>query len=204
MAPFPPASAFGNGGGNLPATGFPTARPLHAFNGSRPVKPPRPNAKSSIPESRTLPALWLALVLACRPFLAARGETEVALKYENYAERGDRTNGLANASEGLRGNVQSVMRVLADATGGVMAIESNDPRRQLRELISDTQTYYEVSYDPKIADYNGAFRKTSFKVKQGDYRVRDRDGYLAMPPGQENLLPYELPLLTRRRWRLGI
>ncbi len=111
------------------------------------------------------------------------------------AERGDRTNGLANASEGLRGNVQSVMRVLADATGGVMAIESNDPRRQLRELISDTQTYYEVSYDPKISDYNGSFRKTSFKVKQGDYRVRDRDGYLAMPPGQENLLPYEIPLL---------
>ena len=110
-------------------------------------------------------------------------------------ERGDRPNALENSSEGLRGNVQSAMRVLADATGGVMAIESNDPRRQLRELISDSQTYYEVTYDPKIDDYNGAFRKTSFKVKQGDYRVRDRDGYLAMPPGQENLLPYELPLL---------
>ena len=110
-------------------------------------------------------------------------------------ERGDRTNAIEKAIEGLRTNVQSAMRVIADSTGGVMAVESNDPKRQLRELISDSQTYYEISYNPKIDDYNGSFRKTSFRVKQGDFRVRGRDGYLAMPPGQENLLPYELPLL---------
>ena len=110
-------------------------------------------------------------------------------------ERGDNTNRIDAVVEGLRNNVQSKLLIIAEVTGGVMAVESNDPKKQLRELITDSQTYYELNYDPKIDDYNGAFRKTALKLKAGDYRVRGRDGYLAMPAGQENLLPYELPLM---------
>ncbi len=109
-------------------------------------------------------------------------------------ERGDNTNRINNVVEGLRENVQAKLITMAESTAGVMAVESNDPKRQLRELIADTQTYYEVTYDPKIVDFNGVFRKTSLKVKQNDLRVRSRDGYLAMPAGQENLLPFEIPL----------
>lgn len=109
-------------------------------------------------------------------------------------ERGDRFFGIDNAVEGLRNNIQSALRVLAESTGGVMMIETNDPKRLLREMISDVQTYYELTYDPQIKDFNGAMRRTSLKVDQPGLKVRDRDGYLAMPPGQDSLLPYELPL----------
>lgn len=110
-------------------------------------------------------------------------------------EQGDNTNRIDQVVEGLRGNVQSKLITMAETTGGAMAVESNDPKKQIRELISDSQTYYELTYDPKIDDYNGAYRKTVVKAKLADARVRGRDGYLAMPPGQENLLPYEIPLL---------
>jgi VWFA-related protein len=112
---------------------------------------------------------------------------------------GDNTNRIGNAVEGLRGNVQAKLITMAESTSGVMAVESNDPRRQLRELIADTQTYYEAKYDPGNSDYSGAFRKTSIKVKQADARVHSRDGYLAMPPGEENLLPFEIPLFKALR-----
>ncbi len=109
-------------------------------------------------------------------------------------ERGDRFFGIDNAVEALRYNIQSALRVLAETTGGVMMIETNDPKRLLREMISDVQTYYELTYDPQIKDFNGAMRRTSLKVDQPGLKVRDRDGYLAMPVGQESLLSYELPL----------
>ncbi len=118
-----------------------------------------------------------------------------ALSGTENSERGDRPFGIDRAVEGLRNNVQSATRVLAETTGGAMMVESNDPKRLLRDLISDVQTYYELTYDPQIKDYNGALRRTALKVKSADLKVRDRDGYLALLPEQENLLPYELPLM---------
>ena len=110
-------------------------------------------------------------------------------------ERGDDTNRIDNVVEGLRNNVQSAPRTIAEATGGLATAESNDAKKQLREMIADAQSYYELSYDPKIDEYDGLLHKTTFKSKQGDYKVRGRSGYLAMAPGQENLLPYEIPLM---------
>lgn len=109
-------------------------------------------------------------------------------------ERGDNPRRLESVVEGLRGNVQAQLITMANATGGLMSVESNDPKRQLRELIADTTTYYEATYNPDIKEYTGVYRKTIINAKSADARLRTRDGYLAMPPGQENLLPYELPL----------
>lgn len=126
---------------------------------------------------------------------ANSANTTSALSGTENSERGDRAFGIENVVEGLRNNVQSALRVMAESTGGALLVESNDPKRLLRELIADSQTYYELSYNPDIADFNGVFRKTSVKLKQADFKLKDRDGYLALPPGQENLLPYEVPLL---------
>lgn len=122
-------------------------------------------------------------------------DNEAKLAGMENRERGDNTNRIDAVVEGLRNNVQGALRVIAEATGGVATSESNDARKQLREMIGDAQSYYELSYDPKITDYNGVLRKTAFKLTQGDFKVRGRTGYLAMPPGQENLLPYEVPLM---------
>ena len=122
-------------------------------------------------------------------------DNEAKLAGMENRERGDNTNRIDLVVEGLRNNVQGAIRVIAEATGGLATSESNDSRKQLREMIGDAQSYYELSYDPKIDDYNGLLRKTAFKLTQGDFKVRGRTGYLAMPPGQENLLPYEVPLM---------
>lgn len=126
---------------------------------------------------------------------ANSANTTSALSGTENSERGDRPFGIENVVEGLRFNVQSALRVMAESTGGALLVESNDPKRLLREMIADTQTYYELTYSPQITDFNGAFRRTSVKLKQADFKIKERDGYLALLPGQENLLPYEVPLL---------
>lgn len=103
--------------------------------------------------------------------------------------------GLDNIQDSLRGNTQANLRVLSESTGGLLIADSNDPKPLLRQMIDDTNTYYEVTYDPAIANLDGAYRKTSIKVNAKDARVRDRDGYLALPADQMDLLPYELPML---------
>ena len=98
--------------------------------------------------------------------------------------------------EALRGSPQAKLRVLSEATGGFLVAGNNDPRPLLRQMAGDIDTYYEVTYDPGIANFDGSYRKTSFKVNAKDVRVRGRDGYLALRAGQIELLPYELPLLS--------
>ena len=112
-------------------------------------------------------------------------------------ENGTEVNydGLDSAQDGLRGNIQANLRVLSETTGGMLIGDTNDPKPAIRQLIDDSSTYYELTYDPAIAKMDGAYRKTSVKVNAKDARVRDRDGYFAFAADQTDLLPYELPLL---------
>jgi VWFA-related protein len=106
--------------------------------------------------------------------------------------------GLDAANDALRTNTRSHIRVLSESTGGILVTDTNDPRRVFREMLSDLDTYYEISYTPAVADYNGAFRKTSVRVDARDARVRDRAGYFALPPemaADPDVLPFELPLM---------
>lgn len=103
--------------------------------------------------------------------------------------------GMDNVQDSLRGNIQANLRVLSEATGGLFVGDTNDSRPALRQMIDDTNTYYEVTYNPGITDYDGSYRKTSIKVNAKDARVRDRDGYLALAADQMDVLPYEIPML---------
>ncbi len=104
-------------------------------------------------------------------------------------------SGFDNTQDALRGNIQANLRVLAESTGGLLIGDTNDPKPALRQMIDDTNTYYEVTYDPAIANLDGAYRKTSIKVNSKDARVRDRDGYLALAADELDVLPYEVAML---------
>ena len=112
-------------------------------------------------------------------------------------ENNTATNAFAidNAVEGLRSNIQANLRVLSEATGGMLIADTNDPKSMLRQLVDDSGNYYEIVYDPAIAKFDGAMRKTNVKVTAKDARIRDRSGYFAMRAGQEDLLPYEVAML---------
>lgn len=106
-----------------------------------------------------------------------------------------RTDALDRSQEEVRGNFQANLRVLSEATGGFLIGDTNDPKPLLRQMIDDTHTYYEVTYDPAIANLDGGYRKTSIRVNSKEARVRDRDGYLALAADQMDVLPYEVPML---------
>ena len=56
--------------------------------------------------------------------------------------------------------------------------------------------YYEVTYDPQLTAFDGAFRRVSVKVKRPGVSVQSREGYFALPPGEGSVdFPWELPLL---------
>ena len=105
----------------------------------------------------------------------------------------------AETAEGaLRANPLLWLRDLAQQTGGVTIAETNDYRAPLRTAMEEVRTYYEASYAPHIAVYDGKFRKISIRVDRPDVVVHSRSGYFALPQikGGQQLYAYEMPLLN--------
>jgi VWFA-related protein len=95
-----------------------------------------------------------------------------------------------------RNNIQQAMKELADGTGGEYFGDTNDFKKPMRAAVTELSSYYEVTYDPGIQNYDGAFRKTEVSVNRADAQVRSRTGYYALPvaPSGEPILSYELPM----------
>jgi VWFA-related protein len=102
------------------------------------------------------------------------------------------------AESALRANPLLWLRDLAQQTGGATIAETNDWKAPLRAAMDEVRTYYEVSYSPHVAVYDGKFRKISVHVDRPNIAVLTRSGYFALPPlknGQQ-LNAYEMPLLN--------
>jgi VWFA-related protein len=115
---------------------------------------------------------------------------------------GEVTTQEARASEtaegALRANPLLWLRDLAQQTGGVTIAETNDLRAPLRLVLDEVRTYYEASYAPHIAVYDGKFRRISVRVDRPNVVVHTRSGYFALPPTKpgQQLFAYEMPLLN--------
>ncbi len=103
-----------------------------------------------------------------------------------------------NAESALRSNPLEWLRNLAQETGGATISETNDYRAPLRVAMDEVRTYYEATYVPHIAVYDGKFRKISVHVDRPDVVVHTRSGYFALPQlkGGQQLFAYEMPLLN--------
>ncbi|HWC19357.1 MAG TPA: VWA domain-containing protein, partial [Terriglobales bacterium] len=102
------------------------------------------------------------------------------------------------AEGALRANPLLWLQDLAQQTGGSTIAETNDLRAPLRAAMDEVRTYYEATYNPHIALYDGKFRKISVSVSRPDVVVHTRSGYFALPQlktGQQ-LFAYEMPLLN--------
>ena len=102
------------------------------------------------------------------------------------------------AESALRANPLLWLRDLAQKTGGTTIAETNDYRAPLRTVMEEVRTYFEASYSPHIAVYDGKFRKITVRVDRPDVVARTRDGYFAVPQlkGGQQLYAYEMPLLN--------
>ena len=98
----------------------------------------------------------------------------------------------------MRSNPLLWLRDLAQQTGGATIAETNDYRAPLRVAMDEVRTYYEATYVPHIAVYDGKFRKISVHVDRPDVAVHTRSGYFALPQlkGGQQLYAYEMPLLN--------
>jgi VWFA-related protein len=100
--------------------------------------------------------------------------------------------GLANYEYGIEEDVSSaddrriinestdVLRVLAEETDGRAIVSSNQPLRQLQQMVRDSSAYYLLGYTSSIAPRDGRFHKIEVRVKRRDVDVRARKGYWAI------------------------
>ena len=102
-----------------------------------------------------------------------------------------------NAEVAARSNVQESLRDLAESTGGFLIGDSNDLRVPLRHVNEEISSYYEVSYNPGIQNYDASFRKLAVSANRKDLVIHSRSGYFALPPEARagGLQPFEMPLL---------
>lgn len=102
-----------------------------------------------------------------------------------------------NAEASGRTNVQLPLRDLAESTGGFLIGDSNDLRSPLRHVNEEISSYYEVTYNPNIQNYDGTFRKISVSGDRKDLVIHARNGYFALPPDVRaaGLESFEMPIL---------
>jgi VWFA-related protein len=96
-----------------------------------------------------------------------------------------------------RNNTDLPLRELSEDTGGFLVGDSNDLKVPLRHINEEVSSYYELSYNPGIANYDGSFRKVKVDAGRKDLVVHTRNGYFALPPDLrgEGVQTFELPLL---------
>ena len=100
------------------------------------------------------------------------------------------------AEDAINLNVQGMLGALSESTGGRLIANSNDVRTGLDHALADMAGYYEVTYDPQLAAFDGSFRRVGVKVRRPGVSVQSREGYFALPPGEGSVdFPWELPLL---------
>jgi hypothetical protein len=103
-----------------------------------------------------------------------------------------------DAEMSMRANSQTELRNLADGTGGFLVADSNDLRVPLRKINEEIGSYYEVSYNPGIANYDGSFRRIKVEIGKKDLIAQARNGYFALPMElrKTGMMPFEPPLLS--------
>lgn len=95
--------------------------------------------------------------------------------------------------EGLAGN-QSPLARMAESTGGAYIFSAENPKKPFRKLIADLSTYYEASYIPPKADYDGSFHQVTVKPLRAGLKIQSRAGYFALPPSG-GIRPFEAELM---------
>jgi VWFA-related protein len=74
-------------------------------------------------------------------------------------------------------NQQDTLRVLADLTGGLAAVNQNDLTKTLRRIDEETSDYYLIGYYSSNPDPTKKRRSIEVKVKRPDITVWHRPSY---------------------------
>jgi VWFA-related protein len=100
------------------------------------------------------------------------------------------------AESSLRLNAQQTLSDLAEGTGGFLVANANDFGQAVDRVAADIRGYYEIQYSPVDVRFDGSFRRIGVKVARKDVVLQSRSGYFALPPSDQVMLPWEMPLFT--------
>jgi VWFA-related protein len=73
------------------------------------------------------------------------------------------------------------LEVLATQSGGVALNSSNDIASELQKCLADTNTYYEVSFDPAQGDQSREYHRLEVHIAKSKLTARTREGYYSEP-----------------------
>jgi VWFA-related protein len=104
-------------------------------------------------------------------------------------------NSLSQAQDMTFGNL--AIQTLATQTGGHAFFGRNDVDREIATSLTQGNSYYTLAYAPANRNFDGKFRKIKVTIiGRPDLKVQTRDGYYAMPEGQQPDLKQQIQELT--------
>jgi VWFA-related protein len=87
--------------------------------------------------------------------------------------------GSVQASMAKAGNRVATLRTLADDTGGIAVVNTNDLAGGLRRIVDDVSAYYLLGYYSTNPKTDGKYRKIQVKTTRPGLTVSARQGYYA-------------------------
>ncbi|MCX6613396.1 MAG: VWA domain-containing protein [Acidobacteria bacterium] len=100
------------------------------------------------------------------------------------------------AEQSALANPTTLLAELASATGGLVLSDTNDSRKIAQQIAEDITSHWELTYNPEVESFDGAFHPIAVKVKRKDAKVQARKGFFALAPGDNRSVePFETSLL---------
>ena len=114
--------------------------------------------------------------------------------WEEYLRR------VGKSSQVRSGNL--ALEVIATQSGGLALNSSNDIAVQLQQCVADAGAYYEIAFDPAIADRSNVLHQLEISVARPGLTARSRQGYYSQPWRAGNIgVEFEEPEMARNTLR---
>lgn len=86
----------------------------------------------------------------------------------------------------MQATTQDTMGAVAEGTGGMICVGSNDLANCVRRAIDDSSEFYELAYYPDAQNWNGEYHKITVKTDRPGVRLSYRNGYYANSEAAED------------------
>jgi hypothetical protein len=88
---------------------------------------------------------------------------------------------------------QAALRMVAEDTGGVAVVGTNNLTAMYQAIVRDNSAYYLLGYTPSVEYRDGKFHDLRVRVKRPELTVRARKGYFAPRPDSSRAAERPLP-----------
>jgi len=106
------------------------------------------------------------------------GDTRGVFTYEEYLKGVNKPNQVQFGNLGLQ--------VLAQQSGGLVLLSSNDIAGEIAKCISDAKAYYVISFAGAPPDEKNNYHALGVKIDKPGLAARTRTGYYAQEPAQKH------------------